>query len=175
MLTVDNIWQLQQTCENLLALKILHDYGLNVSNLRDFGVYSDQEWDAGEDILYGAIKKLFGPWVDEREEDTAYEIQKISVQCPDVQKLHALLDERFLQKHFQPFSHTSCERYPMEMFIKVTGDELRFEFHELMGSCGIELFETLIGLRKKIDQLATLLVAGPKEQKTHGKLYGSIR
>jgi hypothetical protein len=112
-------------------------------------VYSDQEWDAGEDILYGAIKKLFGPWVDEREEETAYEVQKISVQCPDVQKLYATLDERFLQKHFQPFSNTSCERYPMEMFIEVTGDGLRFEFHELMGSCGIELFETLIGLRKK--------------------------
>jgi hypothetical protein len=169
MLCVENIWQLHATCENLLALKILHDHGIDVSTMR-YGVYSDQDWEAGEDIVYEVIELFFGSWVDTREEETAYEVQKIAVDCRDIQQLYENMDEPFLQKQFESYSHTESERYPAEMFIHLTETGFAMEFHELSGFCCTEFIETFIGIRKKIDQLMTFLDDQPKEDNTNATL-----
>jgi len=171
MLCIDNIWMFHQSCENLLALKLLHDYGLNVSDMCEYGVYNDQEAYSGEDILFQAMRGLFGKLDFDEDEERAYEVSVCDMHCAEIEELCKVMDLRFLHAQFQSFSHTSSDSYSSEMFISINEKKngFRIEFHELYGGC-LSFIDTFIKLRKKVDQLATLLIARPKGEDTNGYL-----
>ncbi|MBG9790525.1 hypothetical protein ABHN05_11290 [Brevibacillus laterosporus] len=157
MFSTEEWHSLLTSLDNLLCLKILYDCGYDIKSpsywIEEYGSYSNE---AGFNIFVDSIDILFTSCSDIEEVDDTYSIHKFIVHDTNLQRLIENKSSEDQEKFIRPFQQTYCDYTDSEMVISLNEKGLRLELHE-DPLCYSNFTETLIELRRKIDELCSLM------------------
>lgn len=146
------------TVDNLRSLKILHDYGVDVSNFGNWKQDVSWGFEAGSDLFYKAVRTLFG-----NIEDISTDVHDVtvyypfSVKCPQLVELRKVVSSSYFDKYFKIFDSCDCSYTSAEMLIKWSEQGFMIELHDYMYFYS-EFIEHLIQFRETLDKQYILVM-----------------